>query len=117
MALQGSIETADGVTHAQAYAKIVEINANWLDKYARAVVNVYHDLAARQARKQPIQQISFDFNSSAVEDVVVDDVVTTQGRKSFDEIFSVEELDEANPVAALYAYLETRQAFNGWTEV
>lgn len=125
MALQGSCTTDDGVEHAQAYCKVVEINSNWQDKSAHITIEIFHDKAARDAGKTPLSNSrSYDLKKEAKQAITRElengDVhVMEQTIPAFDELFSVAVLSESgkNAVSQAYAWLKTRTEWQNWLDV
>jgi len=102
MALQGSYEDAQGVTHASAYAKIVELTLDPVNSTARATVHVYHDSAAKTAGKTQVTSEYYTFEPSI-----------------YDSVFGIAALDalNANPQKNAYAELKNLDRFTGYTDV
>ena len=55
--------TRDGVTHENSYWKVIEVNLNTIEKRGQVTFNGYHDEAARDDMKQPIDQKTYVVSS------------------------------------------------------
>jgi len=60
MALKGSYTTKDGITHSEAYARVIEVNQNKGRSGAHITVEIYHDEASKEGGFTPIDQKSYD---------------------------------------------------------
>lgn len=73
MGLQGVYVDKTGTTHTEAYAKVVELAANWLEERARVVMLVFHSEEARNSNKYPIDSHTYVLGTEAFGKVPVFD--------------------------------------------
>lgn len=121
MALQKSInqDTDFGTLATLAYAKVVQGNFSYVDKNAHLAVYVYLNQAARDAKKNPIDQTSYDIHADA-EEAELDENgnVIKEAIPAFDALFGENAL-KANGVSALtsfYNWLKTLTKWQGWAD-
>ena len=73
MALTGSIETLDGVTHDNAYAKIypVQTEKRAGKNYFFFALHVWHDKAAHDAGKKELEQVDLPRNFELTDEATI----------------------------------------------
>lgn len=102
--LQGRIETDDGTVHPEAVARvrllIMDNSPDPLAQTAIVAIEVYHDLAAKNDRKSPLDKnIRLNF--------------TVGGSHPFEQVFNPIQNAQQN----LFLYLKNLPEFQGWMEV
>ncbi len=113
MALQGSYTDEAGDTHANAYAIVAEINANWQNQTAHVTVMIFHRQSAWQNGKKPVVSIYYDFYPAEQVDPETQEVI----RPAFNDLFATNKLDAKNPVKVSYEYIGTLAEWAGWVTV
>jgi len=110
MALTKSFETEYGITHANAYARVIDVELNYIDETAKIKVFIYHNQDARNNDKRPIEVrnhevFNIDLNGEEVD--------------YFDTYFAVDVLDneDTNAVSKAYEYIKTLDEWDGWNDV
>lgn len=116
MAIQVAWEDEFGNTYANAYARVEEVNCNFLNavESGRFIVKIYKNKTAMQNNKRPVDVIGYDFQKHAV---LNDD--GTVYRPAFDDVLGQKLYDasQTDPRKLCYVWLKTIPPYNGGIDV
>jgi hypothetical protein len=102
MALQLSFNDRFGSTHASAYHRVVAIEMDVSNRYAKVKIATYKDLAARNADKSPLEHQTYTFSETA-----------------YDDLFDATNMNpvDKNPVKNVYDHIKTLPEWSAASDV